>query len=99
MKPREATESCGNAANVATGQKELDNQCVSRVALTTEYDSSVPGTQKTNPVAGETEKESQHVERRAWVYHHFQSGPLNQEYLPESRLLPQGGILAKEFQL
>lgn len=79
--------------------KELDSQCVSRVALTTEFDSSVPGAQKTNPVASETEKESQHVERRVWVYHHFQSGPLNHEYLPESRLLPQGSILAKEFQL
>ena len=99
MKPREATESCDNAANVVTSQKELDSQCVSRVALTTEFDSSVPGTQKTNPVASETEKESQHVERRVWVYHHFQSGPLNHEYLPESRLLPQGRILAKEFQL
>lgn len=76
MKPKEATESCDNAANVATGQKELDSQCVSRVALTTEYDSSIPGTQKINPVAGETEKESQHVERRVWVYHHCQSGPL-----------------------
>lgn len=64
MKTREATESCDNAANVVTSQKELDSQCVSRVALTTEYDSSIPATQKTNPVAGETEKESQHVERR-----------------------------------
>lgn len=64
MKPREATESCDNAANVVISQKELDSQCVSRVALTTEYDSSIPATQKTNPVAGETEKESQHVERR-----------------------------------
>ena len=84
---------------VATGQKELDGQCVRRVALTIEYDSSIPGTQKTNPVASETEKESQHVERRVWVYHHFQSGPLNNEYLPELRLLSQGSILAKEFQL
>ena len=99
MKPREATESSDNAANVVTSQKELDSQCVSRVALTTEFDSSVPGAQKTNPVASETEKESQHVERRVWVHHHFQSGPLNHEYLPESRLLPQGSILAKEFQL
>ena len=99
MKPREATESCDNAANVVASQKELDSQCVSRVALTTEFDSSVPGTQKTNPVASETEKESQHVERRVWVHHHFQSGPLNHEYLPELRLLSQGSILAKEFQL
>lgn len=99
MKPREATESCDNAANVVASQKELDSQCVSRVALTTEFDSSVPGTQKTNPVASETEKESQHVERRVWVYHHFQSGPLSHEYLPELRLLSQGSILAKEFQL
>ena len=97
MKPREAIESCGNAVNIATGQKELDSQCVSRVALTTEYDSSISGTQKINPVAGETEKESQHVERRVWVYYRCQSGPLNHEYLPESKLLPQGSILGKRI--
>ena len=43
--------------------KKLDGQCVSRVALTIEYDSSIPDTQNTIPVAGETEKESPHVEQ------------------------------------
>ena len=61
MKPREATESCDNAANVVASQKELDSQRVSRVALTTEFDSNVTGTQQPNPVASATEKASTHV--------------------------------------
>ncbi len=84
---------------VTTGQKELDGQCVSRVALTIEYDSSIPDTQNTIPVAGETEKESPHVEQGVWVYHHRRTGPPNHEYFLESKPLPQGSILGKEFQL
>ena len=84
---------------VATGQKELDGQCVRRVALTIEYDSIIPDTQNTIPVAGETEKESPHVEQGVWVYHHRRTGPPNHEYLLESKPLPQGSILGKEFQL
>lgn len=56
LKLREATDSSGNAANVSTRSKNLSSQCSGRVALTTEYDNSIPITQKTNPVVGEAKK-------------------------------------------
>lgn len=86
LKPREATESSGNAANVPRRQKNLSSQCSGRVALTTEYDNSIPITQKTNPVGGETKKALTQVERWVWVNHRCRSGPLNHEYIQESKL-------------
>ena len=44
-------------------KKNLSSQCSGRVALTTEYDNSIPITQKTNPVGGETKKALPQVER------------------------------------
>ena len=93
----EATESCGNAAKSRQVKKNL--MASACVVLLLEYDSSIPDTQNTMPVAGETEMESPHVEQGVCVYHHRRTGPPNHEYLLESKPLPQGSILGKEFQL
>lgn len=67
-------------------KKNLSSKCSGRVALTTEYDNSIPSTQKTNPVVGETKKALPHVEQRVWVNHRRRSGPLNHEYIQELKL-------------